>query len=314
MTTICSQCGAVLPANSTYCHFCDTSFATDIPESDPRVSSSETRGNLALDSQPNAAWRAELVHRLASYRARRHRTPGIDAQTQIQFQHSEVGDPSGTAVDLTDPRAAFERDDEDFAFTIAIGRMAKSRNAVAAGPVEIDVSLPLPFDPAENNDGLPQPAAFHPRLFSVAPLGDRRVAALLDLLCLLFAYGGFLALFGSLGGQFTLGKLSAAVYAATIALFYLQYFALFTVFGGATPGMMLRNLHVVGFSGEPPTPRQLLLRSVGYVLSAGSFFLGFLWAQWDEDELTWHDRFSRTYLTSAAPPAHEGVCNSLPHV
>jgi uncharacterized RDD family membrane protein YckC len=42
-----------------------------------------------------------------------------------------------------------------------------------------------------------------------------------------------------------------------------------------------------------------LLRASGYVLSAGTFFLGFLWAMWDEDELTWHDRISHTYLRSA---------------
>jgi uncharacterized RDD family membrane protein YckC len=80
---------------------------------------------------------------------------------------------------------------------------------------------------------------------------------------------------------------------------YLQYFALFTTFGGTTPGMMMRGLQVVSFSGEPPTPRQMLLRSAGYMLSAGTFFLGFLWAMWDEDELTWHDRLSRTHLSTA---------------
>jgi uncharacterized RDD family membrane protein YckC len=106
-------------------------------------------------------------------------------------------------------------------------------------------------------------------------------------------------LFGSLGGHFAFSKLSAAVYAASFAIVYLQYFALFTVFGGTTPGMMLRGLRVVDFSGETPSPRQLLLRAAGYMLSAGTFFLGFLWAQWDEDELTWHDRISRTYLSSA---------------
>jgi uncharacterized RDD family membrane protein YckC len=74
---------------------------------------------------------------------------------------------------------------------------------------------------------------------------------------------------------------------------------LFTIFGGTTPGMMLRGLQVVSFSGETPTPRQMLLRSAGYVLSAGTFFLGFLWSIWDEDSLTWHDRMSHTYLTSA---------------
>ena len=130
----------------------------------------------------------------------------------------------------------------------------------------------------------------------MASIEDRRIAALVDLFCLLFAYGGFLGLFGSLGGHFTLSKLSVAVCAATFATVYLQYFALFTIFGGTTPGMMMRGLRVLSFSGDTPSPKQMLLRSAGYLLSAGAFFLGFLWAMWDEDELTWHDRLSSTYL------------------
>jgi uncharacterized RDD family membrane protein YckC len=43
----------------------------------------------------------------------------------------------------------------------------------------------------------------------------------------------------------------------------------------------------------------MVWRSIGYVLSAGTFFLGFFWSMWDEDELTWHDRISHTYLASA---------------
>src|SRR5438876_10693045 len=117
-----------------------------------------------------------------------------------------------------------------------------------------------------------------PGLYPVASIDERRLAALIDFFCLLFAYGGFLGLFGSLGGHFTLSKLNAALCLTTFAIVYLQYFALFTIFGGTTPGMMLRGLQVVSFSGEPPEPRQMLLRSVGYMLSAGTFFLGFLWA------------------------------------
>ncbi|HEY6945326.1 MAG TPA: RDD family protein [Candidatus Acidoferrum sp.] len=139
--------------------------------------------------------------------------------------------------------------------------------------------------------------ASQPGLYQVASMDDRRLAAVIDFFCLLFAYGGFLGLFGSLGGHFTLSKLSAAVCVTTFAIVYLQYFALFTIFGGTTPGMMLRGLQVVSFSGDTPAPRQMLLRTVGYMLSAGTFFLGFLWAIWDCDELTWHDRFSRTYLS-----------------
>src|SRR5262249_33404824 len=103
------------------------------------------------------------------------------------------------------------------------------------------------------------------------------------------------------GGQFTLSKLSAAVYAVTFAIVYLQYFALFTIFGGTTPGMMFRGLQIASFSGDSPSPRQMLLRSLGYILSAGTFFLGFFWAWWDEDALTWHDHLSRTYLSARQP-------------
>src|SRR5260221_12412411 len=141
----------------------------------------------------------------------------------------------------------------------------------------IDVSLRPNAESHAQSQIVDDERKSQPGLHPLASVDDRRLAALFDLFCLLFAYGGFLMLFGSLGGQFTLSKLSAAVYAATLAIVYLQYFALFTTFGGTTPGMMLRGLQVVSFSGERPTPRQMLLRSAGYMLSGGTFFLGFLW-------------------------------------
>jgi uncharacterized RDD family membrane protein YckC len=185
---------------------------------------------------------------------------------------------------------------DDFSFTIAIGRSANQK-AVDESPVEIDVSSRLDADPSASEQPMQADTDGSAGLYPVAPIDDRRLAGIIDLFCLLFAYGGFLGLFGSLGGHFTLSKLSAAVCVTTFAVVYLQYFALFTIFGGTTPGMMMRGLQVVSFSGEPPAPGQMLLRSAGYLLSAGTFFLGFLWALWDSDELTWHDRLSRTYLS-----------------
>jgi uncharacterized RDD family membrane protein YckC len=120
---------------------------------------------------------------------------------------------------------------------------------------------------------------------------------MLDVALLLFSYGGMLALFWALGGRIGLNKLDAVVTAATLVLFYAQYFALFTVFGGSTPGMMLRRLRVVSFDGNTPSSRQMVWRSFGYLVSAGTCFLGFFWALWDEDHLCWQDRISQTYLT-----------------
>jgi uncharacterized RDD family membrane protein YckC len=203
---------------------------------------------------------------------------------------------------------------EEFSFTIAIGRPPTKNHD--DNRMVIDVSLP----PEHETD--PQGASFagqtsarqasgawqvsgaphiseHHGLFPAATIEERRIAAAIDGACLLFAFGAFLALFSAVGGVFTASKLSGAVCLATFAIVYLQYFAIFTIFGGTTPGMMLRNLQVVSFTGEPPSPRQMMLRSAGYVLSAGTMFLGFLWSMWDEDTLTWHDRISRTYLHSA---------------
>jgi uncharacterized RDD family membrane protein YckC len=67
--------------------------------------------------------------------------------------------------------------------------------------------------------------------------------------------------------------------------------------------MQLRRLSVVSVDGYLPSMRQLCWRSFGYLLSGGMLLLGFLWSIWDEDHLTWQDRISHTYLTSAEPIA-----------
>jgi uncharacterized RDD family membrane protein YckC len=231
------------------------------------------------------------VQRVEAYRSRRRKAAPDDNQSHFAFElpSDEAAVDAAPAIALAPASAA----EEDFSFTIAIGRTANKGDDDPR--LVIDVSLPLDAQTSEAQET----PVHQPGLYPVASIDDRRIAALADAACLIFAYGAFLALFSSVGGQFTLSKLSAAVCLATLGIVYLQYFALFTIFGGTTPGMMLRGLQVVSFSGDTPTPRQMLLRSAGYILSAGTFFLGFLWAMWDEDTLTWHDRMSRTYLTSA---------------
>lgn len=317
MTKICSQCGAVLPEAARACQFCDSSFSVGFSAMEESADIS-TRGIPARnpltegpgieiagsapgttpETMQEAAWRGELAQRLRAYRTRRGKLSANQNQASFAFNESsgssQLGPSSGaSSVDIEEVPA--HRSD-DFSFTIAIGRSAKEK-AVDESPVEIDVSSRLDADVSASEQPMQADAYGSAGLYPVAPIDDRRLAGIIDLFCLLFAYGGFLGLFGSLGGHFTLSKLSAAVCLTTFAVVYMQYFALFTIFGGTTPGMMMRGLQVVSFSGEPPAPGQMLLRSAGYLLSAGTFFLGFLWALWDSDELTWHDRLSRTYLS-----------------
>ena len=308
MTKICSQCGAVLPSLIRVCQFCDSSFsvgfsaieeASDIRSLGipPRNTEAQNAGTYAsgVEFSGQAArdgyWRGELAERLKAYRTRRETFSASDRQSHFSFEKSVAETQAAASIALEEQPAARQ---EEFSFTLAIGRSPKAKISEEL-PVEIDVS-----SRTEAGGHAPTPSTEREAgargLYPAASIEDRRLAGIIDLFCLLFAYGGFLGLFGSLGGHFTVTKLSVAVCVLTFAVVYLQYFALFSIFGGTTPGMMLRGLEVVGFSGESPTSRQMLLRSLGYVLSAGTFFLGFLWAMWDSDELTWHDRLSRTYL------------------
>ena len=293
------------------CQFCDSSFSvgfsaivepSDIPQvgishqnvelGSPGAPSLELQASSGAEREACGSWRGELAERFRANQTRRGKPPGSDVQAHFYFEDSPVGGATRASIEIEEeiPHK------EEFSFTIAIGKDTKARPCEDL-PMEIDVSS----TPGANGQAPVQLAQaetdFQAGLYPVASFDDRRLAGLIDLFCLAFAYGGFLGLFGSLGGHFTLTKLSAAVCVATFAVVYMQYFALFTIFGGTTPGMMMRGLQVVSFSGDTPTPRQMILRSAGYMLSAGTFFLGFLWAMWDSDELTWHDRLSQTYLT-----------------
>jgi uncharacterized RDD family membrane protein YckC len=135
--------------------------------------------------------------------------------------------------------------------------------------------------------------------FPVGDLSKRRRAGTLDAAVLALSYASILGVFAAFGGRVAPVRLDIFICGSIALLLYIQYFTLFTIMGGATPGMMLTGLRVIGFDGSAPKPQQLIMRSVGYLISGAMGMLGFLWAFWDEDHLTWHDRISQTYLISA---------------
>jgi uncharacterized RDD family membrane protein YckC len=312
VTKTCLQCGAVLPSSVRACSFCDSTFRVEDASSEQQPYSKAAHSQslkpeaapvaIAFEDDRGPRWRGELEERVEAYRSRHGRPPRRAEQSRLPFRETSDEPRRGCQVDVAE---ASEPAEDEFSFTIAIGRYAPPSEKRDTRML-IDVSEP-PETEAEGQAAASEARSRHYGLYPVASLYERQWAAFIDAVCLVFAYGGFLALFGSVGGQFTFSKLSAAVCVATFAIVYLQYFALFTVFGGTTPGMMFRGLQVASFSGEAPTPRQMLLRSLGYIVSAGTFFMGFLWAWWDDDGLTWHDRLSRTYLSSPRTRAHVDV-------
>ncbi|HEX4641951.1 MAG TPA: RDD family protein [Candidatus Acidoferrales bacterium] len=242
-----------------------------------------TDGNLAV----NPEWRREVSSRLQDYRARRRSGSAPDLQTALPFDSvpPDVVEPSVATEEPPPPpprKSNSQRLSRSERFEIAIPKSeSPQKSSRASGLAASDASAISSHEPLRN----------------VASLPERRRAAIVDAGLLFFSYGGMLALFAVLGGRIGLNKVDLLVAGATFALFYTQYFALFTVFGGATPGMMLRGLRVVGFDGGVPTSQQMAWRSAGYLISASVCCLGFVWSLWDDDQVCWHDRISQTYLT-----------------
>jgi uncharacterized RDD family membrane protein YckC len=281
----CQHCGAVNGDPSGICSFCDAPLGAPEQPSLSRRITAPTEGNLAIEPE----WRREVSSRVQQYRARRRGGPALDLQTVLPFDSDTPGAADYPVTGTNDA-------------TPASSRQSPAPRRVRSERFEIEIpqlEIALASSHAHwAGDTVPAAGLSHEPMYSVASLAERRKAALVDAALLLFSYGGMLALFVVLGGHIGFNKLDAAVVTATFALFYAQYFALFTIFGGSTPGMMLCGLRVVTFDGGIPTSRQMAWRSFGYLISAGTFFLGFAWALWDDDQLCWQDRISRTYLTS----------------
>ena len=67
--------------------------------------------------------------------------------------------------------------------------------------------------------------------------------------------------------------------------------------------MSYMGLAVARFDGKVPSAQDVGLRTFGYCISTGCFGLGFLWACFDPERLTWHDHISKTLVIEASRSA-----------
>lgn len=91
------------------------------------------------------------------------------------------------------------------------------------------------------------------------------------------------------------------IVAGLIAVFWPAYQYAFLVFCGKTPGLRIAGLRLQRFDGGPVARGLRRWRVIASLLSAGSLGLGYLWCFLDEDQLSWHDRITRTHLAPDPP-------------
>jgi len=91
-------------------------------------------------------------------------------------------------------------------------------------------------------------------------------------------------------------RAQAEIVAALLAVFWPAYQYAFLVFCGKTPGLRVAGLRLQRFDGGSASRSLRRWRVIASLLSAGSLGLGYLWCFLDEDQLSWHDRITRTHL------------------
>ncbi len=128
-----------------------------------------------------------------------------------------------------------------------------------------------------------------------APVSRRLMAAVVDAALILAAVLAAAVMAANHTQAFP-GKHEAGIWAGLALLIAAAaYQALFFTLGQATPGMRYAQIKLCTLDGQNPTCAQRRRRLAALLLSVLPVGLGFGWALFDDDHLTWHDRLSGTY-------------------
>lgn len=156
---------------------------------------------------------------------------------------------------------------------------------------QIQLDAQPDYAPMEEQSGvLAEPA------LELAPVHQRLLAALVDAgLVAAVACG---AAYWAAGHLHAMPTMRAAEMSALglMAGLGAAYYALFLLLAGCTPGIWYAGLRLRDFDNERPSREQMRGRLLAMAVSMLPVGLGMVWALFDDEGLSWHDRLSRTYL------------------
>jgi uncharacterized RDD family membrane protein YckC len=137
---------------------------------------------------------------------------------------------------------------------------------------------------------------YEPDALNLAPLNLRLMAAVVDSSLVM---GAFLVGATQVAPHVkAVPSIRGAEVAAAVglALICALYHLLFSAVSPVTPGMLYAGISPCTFDGKRPSRAQRLKRLGAMLLSVVPVGLGVLWAVFDDDHMSWHDRLSQTYL------------------
>ncbi len=153
-------------------------------------------------------------------------------------------------------------------------------------------------------ESLPEPAAHvaatqRAHSIQLAPLGMRVMSAMVDTAWIGAIFTAAALLISMNFDSQPSMKLMEFVGIAAFIVLAVLYKGFFFMFAGTTPGMRYAGISLCTFDDQRPTREQMRRRIAAVLLSLLPVGLGLLWAIFDDDHLSWHDRISRTYQRCA---------------
>jgi uncharacterized RDD family membrane protein YckC len=134
-----------------------------------------------------------------------------------------------------------------------------------------------------------------PRLYQ-APFGRRMMATMVDAALIVSLVWGSAYLVASRFDHLPSLRVSEILGALATLGFAALYEWFFLTFAKVTPGMRYAQLSLCTFDEEVPTAVQVKGRMKAMLISVLPVGLGMVWSIFDEDQMSWHDRLSKTYL------------------
>jgi len=308
------------------------SAGNDVPD---RATVLLQQGSTALESEKSEAgaaehdWRDQVSAKVSSYRSRKPRIErypslslslplplqfegkplrdqtrqeaGLDAPADSRpwFENTEVQAPQAPAVMLEAtarvlefPRSAAlpNRDDELAEPVMARPRIVEAPELLPPPPALGGILIePVAADEIDRLPGLDVP-------LQSSPFSRRLQAGALDAAVVGIAIAAFAYVFFRISRTALPLRTEAEAAAALLALLWPAYQYAFLVYSKTTPGLRLTKLEVTRFDGRPASRSLRRWRVLASLLSCASLGLGYAWCFLDEDQLSWHDRITRTHL------------------
>lgn len=309
--------------------------APGVASSGDRVQShqSTTAGQEAEDSSAHVAepdWRSLVSAKVSSYKARKphqERYPSlklpfdppaprssraVQAFAPVDEPLKKVEPVASTSeavffapphVPEPAPRIVMEATARVIEFPRPVARADELAEPVIDRPRIVEAPELLPPPPAmggilieEEHELVPERRPGFEVPLQPASLSRRIAAGTFDAILVLSAVALFGYVFVRINGAVPPLRTVLDLAAVLAAIFWSAYQYAFLVYCGRTPGLWAAKLHLARFDGQAVSRRLRRGRALASVMSLASLGLGYGWTFLDEDQLSWHDRITKTHL------------------